>query len=334
MIRALTGSLIALTIVALCLLAGCGGGAASPPGPGPVNTATIQGTVVRADIPTSGIGGATVEVRSATGQVLGSAVANGAGQFQLAGLPTGDVSLFADTPNEGTYDSQEVPDLHLDNNDVLQVVIAILRLGDPPPTRINLTPTQAIIDIRGHVNFNGAVVSDGVILNAVPTFILTGAIGAVDRTGYFTATQVGLGQLIAVSGGAQAAAGIEVTPARNPQVTTYLVAPLSLRASGGDVTITVTAHDGDGILQVIAEVYKPDTSQENVVMPQDPLTDETYRVTYGVPPNSNPIDGLGHQDVQRYPIRVRVQDTFGNTTYTAFVEVAVDGIDTPPPPFP
>ena len=333
MIRVLTGSIIALTIVALCLLSGCSSGGAPPPPPPPGgDTAQIQGTVVRADAPSSGIAGATVEVRSATGDLLASANANGLGQFVLNNIPVGDVTLFADTPNEGDYGSQEVPGIHLDPSDVLQMVVTILRLGEPPPTRILLTPTQATIDIRGHVNFNGAVVAGGTALTATPTFILTGAVGEVDRTGYFTATQVGLGQLFAVCGSAQAAANIEVTPSRDPQVTTYLVAPLSLRASGGDVTITVAANDGDGILQVVAEVYKPDASQEDVPMPQDPGTDETYRVTYGVPPNTNPIDGLGHQDVQRYPVRVRVQDNFGNTTFTVFVEVVVDGIDTPPPP--
>ena len=302
--------------------------------------ARIEGRVVRADNPTSGLGRATLEARSASGSIV-SATADALGNFVLDGIPVGDVTLFADTPNEGDYGSQEVPGIHLAESDDVQVTVTILPLGTAAPTQLFLTPTQVTIDLLGQVQFLATVMSGGTNLDVTPSFLLTDPIGIVGSNGAFRATQVGSGQLVAVCGTARATADITVTPPRDPVVTSYFVSPLSLPSGGGNVTITVVANDGDGIsylglAQVVAEVYQPppDTSFVEVLMPQDTGTEGTFRnlLPYHVPANSNTIDGAGHQDPQSYPIRVRVRDGAGNVTFTDFLEVVVKGVDSPPGP--
>jgi hypothetical protein len=332
MTRLLAGSAIVFAIAALCLLAGCAGPPPPPAPPPPGDTAKVTGSVVRADNVNAGIRGAQVEARSLTGEVLVATTADGAGQFTLDDIPVGDIVISADAPAEPDYGSQTVPGIHLNPNDELEITITILRLDQAAPTTISLTPQQATVDVRGHVDFNAAVSSSGGVLEALPTYLLSTAIGVVDRTGNFTATQVGTGQLRAVCGTASATASIQVTPARPPAFTTYFVAPQTLRSTGGNVTITAAVNDGDGISLVRAEIYRPDTSVVFAVMPVDPGTAETYRVIYPVPPNSNPPDPSGHQASQRYSIRVVAFDNASQSSATSFVDVVVEGVDAPPPP--
>jgi hypothetical protein len=102
---------------------------------------------------------------------------------------------------------------------------------------------------------------------------------------------------------------------------------------------------------VVAEVYKPDTTHENIVMELDPRTTGTYWLPEVmddlgetgrwliIPGNSNTPDAFGHQEAQRYSIRIVVTDGSGATTTAPpppegqdFFSVVVNGIDTPPPP--
>ena len=336
-------------------LVGCsGGGGNGGVNPPPVvgDTATVRGTVVPADNVAGGLGGATISalglapagVGTAQNTVLAQTTADTRGNFELANIPVGDVTIVADTVNEANYGSQSIPGLHLNRNDVVALTIAVLPVGSAAPTVVYLSPNQATIDLHGQVKFNGSVASSSGMLSVTPSFYLTGGIGAVDRNGRFTAGQAGTGKVWAVCGSAKTYADVEVTGPRAPQITSYFVSPQELTATGGKVSITVAANDGDGIAQVRVEVYKPDSSIENVLMELDPRTNETYWLPEVldalneagrwliVPANSNAPDALGHQESQRYDLRVIVTDNTGATSQTDFVTVIVNGIDTPPPP--
>jgi len=345
--------LVALAL--LCLLAGCGGGGNGGGGvvPPPVgDTATVQGTVVAADSVTTGLAGATISalgmgaagVGPAQGAVLAQTTADANGNFVLPGIPVGDVSIVADTLNEGNYGSQRINGLHLNRNDIVNLTVTVLPVGAATPTIVYLSPTGATIDLRGKIRFHGSVATSSGSLDVTPTYYVTGGVGSVDRNGQFDATQAGTGKLWAVCGTARTAANITVTNPRPPQITSFFVSPKALTAAGGKVNVVCAANDGDGIAQVRLEVYKPDTTITNVMMSLNEGTLETYELpevpdglgNVGrwliIPANSNTPDALGHQESQRYSLRVIVSDNTGASTETDFVDVVVAGIDSPPPP--
>lgn len=357
MTRLLTTSVIAAMVVA-CILSGCGGGGNDdnePPIPPVTDTATVRGVVVQADDPTIGLGGATIQAVSTTvgavmstaqGTVVAQTMADARGNYVLRNIPVGQVTIVADTPAETYYGSQAIPNLQLAANDNINLTITVLPLSVGNPALVSLTPAQGTIDLNGQIRFAGVVTSSTGILSVTPSYYLSGSIGAVDRNGVFYATRAGTGQLIAACGDARATANITVTPPRPPQITSFFVTPTALNATGGKVSVTVAANDGDGIAQVKAEVYGPDSSVQNVIMELDPRTTETYQLpnqsdpfgTIGrwliIPANSNTPDGTGFQQPQRYSIRVVALDNNGASTATNFVDVTVNGLDQPPVPNP
>ena len=353
--RSLGGlSALVAALFLLCWLSGCGGGGDNgeiipPP---VVQTATVRGTVVPADNVAGGLSGATVSalgvaaaaVGPAQTTVLAQTTADSHGSFVLRNIPVGDVTIVADTLNEANYGSQSITGIHLNRNDDLALTITVLPVGMASPTVVYLSPNEATIDLHGQVKFNGSVASSSGMLNVTPSFFLTGAVGLVDKSGQFIATQTGTGQVYAVCGTASATAAIEVTAPRAPQITSFFISPQELTATGGKVSITVAANDGDGIAQARVEIYKPGGSIENVLLELDPRTNETYwlpEVVDGlgetgrwliIAANSNTPDSLGHQESQRYSLRMIVTDNSGASSQTDFVDVVVAGIDTPPPP--
>jgi hypothetical protein len=353
--RSLSGLSALLAALAMfCWLSGCGGGddnggVIPPP---VVQTATVRGTVVPADNVAGSLGGATVSalgvgaagVGPAQNTVLARTTADVRGNFVLGNIPVGDVTIVADTLNEANYGSQSIAGVHLDRNDDLALTITVLPVGMASPTVVYLSPNEATIDLHGRVKFNGSVASSTGMLSVTPSFFLTGAVGVVDKSGQFIGTQAGTGKVWAVCGTVQATADIEVTAPRVPQITSFFVSPEELTATGGKVSITLAANDGDGIAQARVEIYKPDGSIENVLLELDVRTNETYwlpEVLDGlgdtgrwliIPANTNTPDALGHQEAQRYSLRVIVTDNSGASSQTDFVDVVVTGIDTPPPP--
>ena len=324
------GALAALLVASL-VLAGCSGGdGTTPPAPEGA-TGSLAGHVVHADDVNIGISSATISVRGVDGTEVASGTANSAGSFSLTKVPVGQWNVVVETLNEANYGSQTVPGILISKGRTTTLTITVLRAIDASPTAINLSPTQATVDLLGQVDFNGSVVAPTGLLTATPTFLVSSSIGTIDRNGNFTATAAGRGQVIAICGDARATAEIEVTNPRAPEVTTYLVAPLKLKASGGTVTITVAANDGDGIRSVEAHIYSPG-GEDVKVLPLDPRTTDTYRLTYTVAANSNQPDALGNQAAQRYSVQVIVTDQTGVTTATGFVDVTVAGLDAPPPP--
>lgn len=341
MTRPLALSAIAAVLALTFLLSGCGGGGGGGENPPPPvgNTATVRGMVVQADNPAIGLGGASVQalgfassVASAQTTVLAQTTADAQGNFVLANVPVGVVTILVDTTNEAAYGSQSISGLELSAGDDVRLTVTVLPVGEAAPALLYLTPNNATIDPGGIVRFSASVTSSSGLLDLTPSFLLSGDVGVVNAEGEFVAGSPGDGHLVAVCGTARATADIHVTEPRAPEITTFLVAPLSLPATGGSTTITVAANDGDGITQVEAEVYGPGGDVDTAPLPPVSGTLETYRLNYPLPPNSNIPDATGHQAEQKYSIRVKATDGSGAQTTTDFVDVKVVGIDTPPPP--
>lgn len=331
MTRLLHLGAIAALLLALLALTGCGGGGTTPPPPPPPGaTGTLAGRVVHADEVNLGIFAATVSVQAADGTEVARGTTDGAGSFTVAEVPVGQWKVVVETLTEADYGSQQVPGIVISKKATTNLTVTVLPALDAPPTAIYLSPSQATVDVRGQVDFNGAVVSASGLLSATPIYLVSSSIGTIDPNGNFIATAAGKGQIIALCGDAKATADIEVTDARAPEVTTFLVAPLKLK-SAGTVTITIAANDGDGIKSVVAHIYTPGGEDPQTVT-LDPRTTDTYRLLYAVPANSNVPDHLGNQAPQRYSIQVIVTDNTNVTTATGFVDVTVAGLDAPPPP--
>ena len=331
MTRLLHLGAIAALLLALLALTGCGGGGGGgTPPPPPGATGTLAGRVVHADDVNIGIFAATVSVQAADGTEVAKGTTGGNGSFTVDEVPVGQWQVVVETLSEADYGSQTVPGIVISKKATTSLTVTVLRAIDATPTAIYLSPSQATVDVRGQVDFNGAVVSSSGLLNATPIYLVSSSIGTIDTNGNFIATAAGKGQIIAICGGVKATADIEVTDARAPEVTTFLVAPLKLKAAG-TVTITIAANDGDGIKSVEAHIYTPGGEDVQSVT-LDPRTTDTYRLVYSVPANSNAPDALGNQAAQRYSIQVIVTDNTNVTTATGFADVTVAGLDAPPLP--
>lgn len=340
MTRLPLGGAIAAIIALMIMLAGCSGGgddggSVTPP---PGDTGTIQGRVVRADDPSLGLADASVQLRSATGVVLGEALADNTGAFSFTDVPVGSQTLVVDTLGEAAYGLQTVTGVVVSDDLTTSIMVTVLRVTDPEPSVIFLTPASATIDLKGQIQFTATVQTSSGLLSVVPTFFVTGQIGSVSydpiaRKVVFRGERVGTGTLIAAAGNVKAEADITVTDPAPPQITTFVVAPLSLRATGGTIGITVAATDGDGLATVQAEVFYPDASSQILDIPKVAGTDETYRLELDLPANDNPPDAGGHQATQRYSIRIIVTDNTSSQTISPnFIDVTVAGLDSPPPP--
>lgn len=336
---AATLAAILLTIV---LLGGCGGGNGTPDDGGPVvaDTGTISGRVVRADSPTSGISGASVVVRTATGTPLAETSTNATGAFVIRQVPVGSQTVIVDTVGESLYGSQTVAGVPVHKDATTNLTVTVLRVDAPAPSVLDLTPEDVEVDLNGSAAFTASVRTSSGALAVTPTFYVTGGIGVVSydaatKKVVFSATREGTGKLMAVCGTLEASANITVVEAGSPEVSSFLVAPMSLPATGGDVTITVAVTDGDGIKSVEAEIFRPDTTSYKVTLPLVLGTQETYRATTSLPANSNPYGTDGKQDAQTYRVRYIVRDwadQVSTTPANEFVTITVAGLEMPPTP--
>jgi len=349
-------SALVAALAVLCLLCGCGGGGDGGGGtPEPVvDTATVRGTVVEADNVAMGLGRATVQalqpvvaagVSPAASRVVAQTTTDSGGNFVLRNIPVGTVNILVETPEEASYGSQSITGLQLNKGDDVQLTITVLPGASATPTGLSITPAEAETDLHGELTFTSSVTGSTGALDVTPSYYVTGGIGVVNRSGVFTATQAGTGTLVAVCGAARASSTIRVTAPRAPVITFFSLTPQQLEAAGGKVSITLAARDGDGIAQVVARVYKPDSTIETIIMELDTRTAGTYWLpevqdSEGetghwliLPGNTNAYDAEGVQEAQRYSIQVIVTDGSGATTATDFYTVTVAGLDKPPGPF-
>lgn len=335
------GAIAALLLASLALV-GCGGGSGSGTPPSVGDTGSLSGRVVHADNVNVGIAGATVSVTDGTGNVLAGGVADSQGNFILLAVPVGRWTVLVETPNESVYDSQSVPGITIADRTRTTLTVTVLRTIDPLPTGITLSPASATVDLHGQVDFDAAVVSGATALAVTPIFLASSNIGVIDRNGVFTATQTGAGTVTAICGTMTATANVTVGASRPPQITSFLVAPLKLKASGGWVYVTVAANDGDGVASVKAEIYAPDGNVITRDLTFNTASTDTYQLIsqlpggahegYHIPANSNQPDANGFQAPQLYSIRAVATDNSGHSTSTDFVDVTVAGLDAPPPP--
>jgi hypothetical protein len=178
-------------------------------------------------------------------------------------------------------------------------------------------------------------------LPATPVFTVSSGIGQISGNGVFTGLRVGTATVTALSGAVSTTAQVTVVASRPPEITSFLVAPLTLGASGGRIYVTASANDGDGIAAMQAEIVKPDgqTELQSLTFNQDSTdTYQLYTQTangpvlgYRVPWNTNEPDAAGHQAPQTYSIRIVARDGSGATAQTQFTDVTVAGLDAPPP---
>jgi hypothetical protein len=328
------GVIAALTMTALAL-PGCGGGGDSSYNPPEVLTGTISGHVVQADEVTVGLANVQVTVTPAatagaqTAQAITTRT-DSQGAYTLVGVPVGTQAVLAERTTDANYRSQAIPGVSVSADTTTRLNIALLRQDEAEPNSVQLSPTSAVVDLNGQVKFTGAAGSGG----ATPSFLVVGGIGTVSAGGLFTATRTGTGEIRAFSGNAKAVAAIEVTPARAPEVSSFLISPLSLSASGGSVSLTAAVNDGDGVSHVVAEIYPPagDTIQLDLPLESGNAKDGTYRTSHVLPANSNTPNSSGVQAPMKYSVRLVVTDGSGAQTATDFADVTVKGLQSPPPP--
>ncbi|MEN6642718.1 MAG: carboxypeptidase-like regulatory domain-containing protein [Armatimonadia bacterium] len=332
---------LAAILLAILVLGGCGGGDGISHDDGnPLDTGTISGRVVRADAPTSGISGASVIVRSETGSPLGVATTSTTGAFTVRGIPVGNQTIVVDTIGEPTYGEQTVTGVPVQKDLTTSVMVTVLRVDAPAPSVLDLTPEEVEVDLNGSATFTASVRTSSGSLAVTPTFYVTGGVGVVSydastKKVIFTATREGTGKLRAVCGTVEAESDITVVEAGSPDVSSFLVAPMSLPATGGDVSITVAVTDGDGVKTVQAEIFRPDTTSYRITLPLVLGTQETYRATTELPANNNPYGTDGKQNPQTYRVQYIVTDWANQVSTTPtneFVTITVAGLQVPPSP--
>lgn len=336
MTRLVWTSVFAALIITVISLAGCGGGGGVVPQPPAPDTGQVIGRVVQANDTNVGLSGARVTLTplGGTPSAATTGTADNLGRFNLPQVPVGTYTLTAETPGNPDYRDQSIPNLTVISGGQLALTVAVLHLTQPEPTMIYLTPTQVVLDLNAQVDFNGAVASGAGIINAQPTYILEGDIGSIDANGLFTASKVGSGRVLAFCGSARASAPVQVVGPRPPDISTFVVNPQRLGATGGMVNITAAVSDGDGLDLVRAEVYAPSGDIAYLTMSRTAGTnrDGTYQINYVAPGNTNTPDAQGRQAEQRYSVRVVATDNSGVSSISEFVNFVVEGLSAPPPP--
>lgn len=340
------GWLAGVMLAAIALTLGCGGGEDEGGGGGPplpVGTAVLRGAVIAADEVTTRLPNALVSVLG-TGR---SQTADAAGNFEIRGLPGGQYTVEAQTPNQSNYGTTRVV-VTLVEGETTTVNLAVLPEGVPQPVEVTLDPLAAVVDLNGRVRYRSQVLGQGgVVLEGVmPTWVVDGGIGTVTPDGLFIAQRVGDGSVIAYAGAAQRRSTVQVTAPAPPQVSSFQLDPRSLGAGGGDVYMSAAISDGDGIrlADVQFEILGPGDQRFLVpVTVPNPESAEpcdgqpgcysraTFAAIFTAPANDNRPTEAGVQAPEYYSARVLVTDRAGQSTATPFIDFEVRGVDQPPP---
>ncbi len=346
-----TVAVIPLLILVVALI-GCGGdddGAAGPlNGGAPAahqDNATLTGRVVQANNPSPEDPAAGLVRAVVTEVSTGRSVETGAqGTFELTGLPAGDSTpIYVTMPRSGDYDATTVY-IPTKKNQVTTAEIALLPMAAGSPTSIGISPQNAIVEQGADVQFSASIHVNGQVISAQPTWVLLGNnVGSFSaaRSGLLNTTSTGVAIIRAMTGELVTETQLTVTSARAPDISSVLVSAskdIPVPATGGLVTVIVAASDGDGVRDVIVEIFPQ--HQTDPLTPvgatriagQD--TDGTWRAFVPVPANDNRPDATGVQAPQFYTLRVTaVDDSASRRTATSdWFEFKVEGLDTPPPP--
>lgn len=330
------------TSVALILLrGGCGGGggAVGPPPP-PSGTAQIQGEVRAADNISMTISYAEVTAQPAAVTTITGSL----GSFALTNLPAGDITLQVNPLQHPSYQAMTLV-VPTEAGKITRVTVALLPTGTDPPTQITVAPSNPSVEVGGVIGFGSTVTAASGELAVMPSWLLTGDIGYIGATGQFHAQKIGTGVVAAIAGGVSAATNVTVIPPQPPDISTVIVSPFSLPASGGVVSIVAAISDGQGIdvdgdgnPLVEARITLPDSSELDPPLPMaldaGTLQDGTYRTTYQAPPNDNIPNMWGIQAPQTYTVHVRAWDTVGTSATSDPYDFTVQGVEAPPVPPP
>ncbi|MGC9316484.1 MAG: carboxypeptidase-like regulatory domain-containing protein [Armatimonadota bacterium] len=340
------GWLLGLVIIAVAILGfGCGGdgdGGPAPPGPG-TGTATLEGKVVAASDPTLGIPDAVISVLGADRSGLSGA----GGSYKIQSLPAGTWSVQVTTPRSEDYGTARA-DVPLIEGETTTVHFAVLPLDMAVPEQILLDPSSATIDLNGQITYRTQLVDakNKALDSLEPTWVVTGGIGSMSPKGVFTAQSVGSGQVKAFSGNATRTSTVVVVSPRPPQINSFKLNPRTLPATGGEVYVSASIADGDGvriqdarveifapgdrIIELDMQVSNPDTA---VTCPGlvNCYLEASYNATFQAPANDNQPSADGVQAPENYSARLMVRDRTGVTSTSEFVDFTVQGIDEPPP---
>ena len=353
-----------LVLLALVIFAGCGGDdAVAPPdddnGPHPDN-ATVAGRVVKADNPNptqpaEGLSRAVV-TETTTGR---SVETDATGAFILTGLPASNsLRINASVPRSGDYDSASLY-VQTARNQVSQVEVAVLPVALGTPTSLAIGPQAVSVERGASVQYTATVAFGAGVVEVQPSWVLlndpVGAFQYSGRPGLFITSQSGTGRIRAILGDLMAETTLTVVGTRPPDVSSVFVShsvdrPVS--ATGGNVTVSVAASDGDGIRHVMLDVFPQHDSPIAPIAGQlvaGGADDGTWRAVFAAPANSNRPDATGLQAPQLYSLRVRALDAdepapgtlsaaelaqwyLDHQTTSDWFDFAVAGLDAPPPP--
>lgn len=337
----LTALLMVLAVINFGCGGGDGGGGDGQPGPA-FGTGTLTGTVFAADAPTVIVPNAVVTVEGA------GLTANGGsdGAFTINNVPAGDYTVTVATPESEDYGTARA-DVSVATNETTTVNFAVLPLGVEAPEQILLDPDSATVDLNGRIIYHSQVVgpNNRALEDLTPTWVVSGGIGTISRSGVFSAEAVGSGHVTAYAGTAETSGNVVVVAPRAPRITSFQLSPQSLRATGGDVFISVAVSDGDGVEvgDVTVQIFAPGDNiidlTPQVTNPDTALAcndasncylEASYGVTYTVSANDNQPSPDGVQAPEEYSARVRVTDRDGMSTTSEFIDFTVEGIDPPP----
>ncbi|NLO73137.1 MAG: hypothetical protein GX100_03360 [candidate division WS1 bacterium] len=320
---------VVAVFIALAILGGCGGGGGGagpvPPPPGP--TFTVQGRVIAADYPTVGIGQAEINAAG----VMGTTATDGT--FRLERVPVGAVTVQVNPLRTPGYQPAAIT-IPATSEPVVTTTIALLPQGAAAPTSINLQPQATTVEVGTSVQFTASIVSASGVLSLATSWLCIGQAGTLSNTQLFTAVQPGTNQVYVFSGGVGASTTVSVIPEQGPVLQSVLVDPPQITASGGPVTFTVAASDGQGLASVKGTVYPPSGDMIPVTLALVTGTSQagTYRATWNAPANSNLPDVNGVQAPQAYRVRFAATDNAGNVTQSNYLDFTVQGLAPPPPP--
>lgn len=339
--RSALGWLTGLIVSAAIISAGCDGdNDVPPPQPG---TATLTGKVVGADNITVGLANAEVFVEG----TQRSTTTGPGGNYTIENLPAGDHHVEVRTPLLEAYGIARAV-VPLAAGETTRVNLAVLPIDIPMPRRIRIEPESVTVDVNRVMTYRAQILgpNDVVLEGLAPTWVVRGSVGEITTDGKFTALMVGAGQITAYAGEAHRAAQVVVEEPRAPEISSFQVNPRSLPATGGEIFVSASVSDGDGVrlrdvrLEIIPtgeepihlpmEVANPDTA---VPLPGLPNTylEASFQATWAAPPNQNPYDARGVQPSKDYSVNLTVRDRSGRTSHSEVIEFVVQGIDPPPP---